>query len=74
MTELQKKQLEQAITRLETKLDTYNRAAQRTKKQAINDGECGYRESARFNKGQQFALEYVIDDLQIILNELKEIQ
>ena len=74
MTEFQKKQIELTITRLETKLDTYNRAKERTKKQAIMDGECGYYESAQFNKGQTFALDYVIEDMQIILQGLKAIQ
>lgn len=37
------------------------------------DGEYGYHESAQFNKGQEFALNYVIEDLQIILQGLKEL-
>lgn len=73
MNEKQKKELELAITRLETKIDTFNRAAQRTKKLAIYCAECGYKETAQFNKGQQFALEYVVEDLQIILQGLKSI-
>ena len=74
MTEVQKKQIELTITRLETKLDTYNRAKERTKKQAIMDEEYGYHESAKFNKGQAFALDYVIEDLQIILQGLKNVK
>lgn len=73
MNEQQKKELELAIIRLETRIDTYNRAAQRSKKQAIYEAECGYRETAQFNKGQQFALEYVVEHLQIILQGLKSI-
>lgn len=71
MTEQQKMELEIAITRLETRIDSYTRTAKRTKKQAVYDAECGYRESAQFNKGQQFALEYVIEDLNIVLLGLK---
>lgn len=73
MTEFQKKQIELTITRLETNLDTYNRAKERAKKQAIMDRECGDHESAQFNKGQEFALDYVIEHLQIILEGLKEL-
>lgn len=71
MTDFEKQQLDQTITALETKLDTYNRAKERTRRQAFYDSECGYHESAQFNKGQEFALGYVIDDLQIILQKLK---
>ena len=74
MTEQQKKELELAITRMETRIDAYNRTAQRTKKQAQYEAECGYRETAQFNRGQQFALEYVIEDLQIVLQGLKAIK
>ena len=73
MTELQKKQLERAITELETKIDTYKRAKERVQKQALQDSEYGYHETAQFNKGQQFALSYVIEDLQIVLQGLKAI-
>lgn len=72
MTDIQKT-IETTITRLECKIDSYKRNAERAKRQAFSDGECGYRESAEFNRGQQFALEYVVYDLQIILNALKEI-
>lgn len=73
MTEAQKKQLERAITQLEARIDTYERAKERARKQALYDGECGYHESAQFNKGQQFALDYVVEDLQIVLEGLKAI-
>lgn len=73
MTEFQKKQIELTITRLEAKIDTYERAKERVRKQALYEGECGYRETAQFNKGQQFALNYVVEDLQIILEGLKAI-
>ena len=38
------------------------------------DEEYGYHESAKFNKGQAFALDYVIEDLQIILQGLKNVK
>lgn len=74
MTELQKMELETNIARIETKIDSYIRTAERCSRQAFYDNECGYRESARFNKGQEFTLQYVIEDLQIILKNLKAIQ
>lgn len=73
MTEFQKKQLELTITRLETRIDSYIRTAERTSRQALYEAECGNGETARFNKGQEFALHYVIEDLQIILQGLKAI-
>lgn len=74
MTEAQKRELETNITRLETRIDSYTRIAAQKKKQAIYNNECGYRESAQFDKGQAFALQYVSEDLQIILDSLKAIQ
>lgn len=74
MTAAQKKELETNITRLQTKIDSYTRIAEQKKKQAIYNSECGYRESAQFDKGQVFALKYVTEDLQIILESLKAIQ
>lgn len=74
MTDFQKMQLELAITRIETKIDSYNRTKERSKKQAVTDDEYGYRETAQFSKGQEFTLEYVIDDLRIILQGLKAMQ
>lgn len=74
MTAAQRKELETNITRLETRIDSYTRIAEQKKKQAIYNNECGYRESAEFDKGQAFTLQYVTEDLQIILDSLKAIQ
>ena len=74
MTDFQKMQLELAITRIETKINSYNRTKERSKKQAVMDDEYGYHETAQFSKGQEFTLEYVIDDLRIILQGLKAMQ
>lgn len=73
MTEFQKTQLKLTITRIETRIDSYIRIAEKASRQALYDGECGYRESAQFNKGQEFALHYVIDDFQIVLQGLKAV-
>lgn len=74
MTAAQRKELETNITRLETRIDSYTRIIEQTKKQAIYNIECGYRESAQFEEGQAFTLQYVTEDLQIILDSLKAIQ
>lgn len=73
MTDFQKKQLESAIIRLEHKISSYSRTAERVRLQAFNDSEAGYEGSYQFNKGQQFVLEYVIEDLQIVLQSFKEV-
>lgn len=73
MTDTEKRTIKETINRLETKIDTYKRQAERTRRQAYIDDEYGYHESAKFNKGQQFALEYVINDLQITVDILKNI-
>lgn len=74
MTEYQKWMLERTITEIETKIDSYNRQKEKSRRKAIYDSACGCRESAQFSKGQEFTLEYVIEDLQDILQSLKEVQ
>lgn len=73
MIDFQKKQIDLCIDRLDAKIDCYIRLSEKASRQALYDSECGYHESAQFNKGQQFALEYVIQDLQIVLQGLKEV-
>lgn len=74
LTMLDKKLLDLTITRIETMIDSYTRIAEKASRQAFLDCECGNHESSRFNKGQQFALQYVIEDLQIILQGLKDVE
>lgn len=54
------------ITKLECLLDAYRLHYERSKRQAFLDSEYGYHESCQFNRGQQFVLEYVIQDLEAL--------
>lgn len=74
MKEIQKEQIEMTIIRLQTKIDSYNHTKERARRTALEDGEYGYHQSAAFNKGQEFTLEYVIQDLKIIVNALQNIE
>ena len=54
------------------RIESYRRLIEKTRKQAFNDSECGYEGSAQFNKGQQFALSYVADDLEALLAKIRK--
>ena len=73
MSNTEKQLLIMNIGRLTARIDSYRRISSEKKKIAFDNAECGYRESAQFDKGQAFVLEYVVDDLQIILDSLKDI-
>lgn len=53
-------------TKLSCLLDAYRLHHARAKKQAFMDAEYGYHQSSQFNRGQQFVLEYVIQDLELL--------
>lgn len=74
MTEIQREQLDMTIIKLQTTIDSYNHTKEHSRRTALEDGECGYHQSAAFNKGQEFTLEYVIQDLKNILNALQNIE
>ena len=57
---------------LETRIDLYRKAAERTRRSAFMDDEYGYHQSAQLNKGQQFVYEFIVDDLEKLLAQIKE--
>ena len=60
------------IVALETRIDLYQKAAERARRSAFMDDEYGYHQSAQFNKGQQFVYELIVDDLEKLLARVKE--
>ena len=73
MTNAERQLLITNIGRLTARIDSYRRISSEKKKMAFDNAECGYRESAQFDKGQAFALGYVVDDLQIVLDSLNDL-
>lgn len=73
MTNTEKLLLIMHIEQLTARIDTYRRSSIVKKNMVSHYSECGYRESAMFNKGQAFVLGYVVDDLQIILDSLNDL-
>lgn len=64
--------MQDIITAIEVRIDTYKRLIERTRKQAYIDSEYGYEGSSQFNKGQQFAYEIIVSDLEELLARFKK--
>ena len=73
MTNAERQLLITNIERLTARIDSYRRSSIVKKNMVSHYSECGYRESAMFNKGQAFALGYVVYDLQIVLDSLNDL-
>ena len=64
--------MEDIITAIDTRIDTYRQLIEKTRKQVFMDSEYGYEGSSQFNKGQQFAYEIMTSDLEELLNRIKK--
>ena len=73
MTNIEKQLFIMNIEQLTARIDSYRRSSIVKKNMVSHYSECGYRESAMFNKGQAFVLGYVADDLQIVLDSLNDL-
>lgn len=73
MSNVDVKRYEATLLRLEEMIGCYRRRSSAKKTSAFNNAEAGYRESAQFDKGQAFALEYVADELDGVLASFKDL-